>query len=88
MKYKNIDANATDDNEEIDLAHCGDCGYSGNKGIWKGQKNDNGMIVPVQIITELQANDMWDIEDMSKVDRDNLINGNVKCPICNSKNLY
>lgn len=88
MKYKSIDANATDDNEVIELAHCGDCGYVGNFGIWRCEKTITNGLQFGQIATKLKDDAMWDIGDNSEFGNNEHVEGIVICPICGSLNFY
>lgn len=92
MKYKNIDANATDDNEIINLAHCGDCGYTGNKGMWIGHMWKGGSDQPLMGIVELGSDDTWNLDDIIPTELNDKIDGPVSgeaiCPNCESSNFY
>jgi hypothetical protein len=92
MKWKSIDANATDDNEVIDLAHCGDCNYTGNKGRWKGFRIETGYMIDLEGIVELGTDDNWGLDDIIPPEMNEEIDGPVTgeayCPICGSDNFY
>ena len=88
MKWKSIDANATDDNEIIDLAHCGDCDYTGNKGMWKGTKTVAGITSNLEGIVELLSDDTWGLDDILRPDDVEGFDGEAICPICGSLNFY
>jgi len=85
-----------DDNDLIEeptgFSHCGDCAYTGNKGLWKGTKSIDGIVTKVEGIVELGDDGLWDLdtviteEDNEKIDGD--VTGEAYCPICNSPNFY
>ena len=85
MKWKNIDANCTDDNEEIDLAHCCDCSYTGNMGKWIGYKTIEGVSLSGVEMVELKDDDTWNLDEFVSP---GTFNGEVICPICGSSNFY
>jgi hypothetical protein len=78
--------------ESTEFAHCGDCAYTGNKGMWKGTKSISGIVTPVEGVVELGSDRLWDLDDIITEEENNKIDGDVTgeayCPICDSPNFY
>lgn len=89
MIYESKDPNCK--GEQIRLAHCGDCSYTGNKGKWKGTKTINKKKESLEGIVELLMDDTWDLNNIITPEENEKIGettGEAYCPICGSPNFY
>jgi hypothetical protein len=87
MYYESIDPNCK--GEKINLAHCCDCNYSGNKGYWIGTQTIGGKQSPIEGVVELDNDDTWHVDDIIDDDDEfDGFDGEAYCPICKSPNLY
>jgi hypothetical protein len=82
VKYRKIGTEAaTEENYIIELAHCENCNYIGNNGLWRGIKRVDGKVV---------ENDRWkagNIPALYESTKGEWETISVVCPMCGKYSL-